>query len=377
MRVAHIIDSMAWGGAQKLLVTFAEAAVQRNISVTVITLDSNDRGAPFIASLEKLGVKIVTFHAHGLINLPRFLKLFRFLAQERFDVVHTHLNYANILGTLASTFANTPTAATMHNVQEGVEPKLRKKLEPWILQKLADKIIVVGEQVAKVRQSQFPGKTLHIIPNAVTPIPSLPETERLAIRQELVGDATRPLLISVGRLTQQKGVDDLLTAFAQVCQEHPQAALVVAGGGSIITDLNLQIKTLGIENNAFLLGGRGDIPRLLAASDLFVSASHWEGLPVAMLEAMSAGLPIAATGVGDVPVVVTPRSGVTVPPKKPEQLAQAICRLLDHMEQLPVMGAAAREHVALHYSPDVWLDKLLLLYQTVMPSTPAVTLSEA
>jgi glycosyltransferase involved in cell wall biosynthesis len=377
MHIAHIIDSLAWGGAQKLLVTFAEAAQQHNISLTIINLDNNDRGAPFAAALKNLDIRIVTFHAQRLFDLPRFFKLLRFLAQEKFDLVHTHLNYANILGTLACTFTGTPTVATLHNMRVGIDSGARKKLERWMLQKLTDELVVVGEQVAKARQPQFPDKVLHIIPNAVAPILPLSEAERLTLRTELTGDPARPLLISVGRLTSQKGVDDLLTAFAQVCKSHPQAALIIVGGGSIMAELNLQIKALYLENNAWMLGGRSDVPRLLAASDLFVSASHWEGLPVAMLEAMSAGLPVVATGVGDVPVVLKPRSGVIVPPKEPEQLAQAVSQLLDNAEQLPVMGSTAREHVALHYSPAAWLDKLLALYQVVLSSKTTLTLSEA
>ncbi|MCB9422079.1 MAG: glycosyltransferase [Ardenticatenaceae bacterium] len=371
MRIAHIIDSLGWGGAQKLLVTFAEAARQHDIALTIITLDNDYKDAPFTSELENLDVRIVTFHAQRLLDLPRFIKLTRFLAQEKFDIVHTHLNYANILGTLACTITKTSTVATLHNVREGIESKLRKKLELWIVKKLSGKIIVVGEQVAKARQPQFPGKILHVVPNAVESIPPLPKTERQALRTELTGNTARPLLISVGRLTPQKGVDDLLTAFAQVCRKHPQAALIIAGAGSIFDDLNTQIKSLGLENNAWLLGSRTDVPRLLGASDLFVSASHWEGLPVAMLEAMSAGLPVAATGVGDVPVVVTSCSGVVVPPHKPEQLAQAISDLLDKPEQLAVMGSAARERVNLHYSPSVWLNRLLALYDEVL--SPGIT----
>jgi glycosyltransferase involved in cell wall biosynthesis len=185
------------------------------------------------------------------------------------------------------------------------------------------------------------------------------------------------LLISVGRLTPQKGVDDLLTAFAQVCQSHPQTALIIAGDGKILPDLAQQIKTLKLENNAWLLGGRSDIPDLLSASDLYVSAAHWEGLPIAMLEAMSAGLPVAATGVGDVPVVLNNQIGVTVPPQEPAQLAQAICHLLDDAAQLPIMGAAAREHVSRYYSPLTWLDRLLAVYQDVLSTRAVVVYSEA
>jgi glycosyltransferase involved in cell wall biosynthesis len=185
------------------------------------------------------------------------------------------------------------------------------------------------------------------------------------VRTELVGDDSRPLLISVGRLTPQKGGSDLLTAFAHVCETHPEAALIIVGDGSDLETLAEQIKALGLTNHAWLLGARSDVPRLLAASDLYVSASLFEGLPVAMLEAMAAGLPVAATDAGDVPLVVTPHAGVVVPRGEPMRLAQAFEQLLNNRKQLPEMGRAAREHVALHYSPAAWLDQLLTLYSEV------------
>lgn len=377
MRIAQLIDSLAWGGAQKLLVTFAEAARQRDITLTVISLNDRDGGAPFRTDLERLGVRVVTFHGSRLVSPSRFFKLRQFLQQEQFDIVHTHLSYANILGSLACTLSRTPIVATMHNVQIGTKPPLHVRFEQWLLQKTVNHLIVVGQQVAKIRRPQFPSKTIHIVPNAVTPIAPLPTAKRLALRQDLIGNEDRPLLINVGRLTYQKGLGDLLTAFAQVCQSHPQAALIIVGGGEILPDLAEQIKQLGLENNAWLLGKRSDVPQLLGASDLYVSSAYWEGLPVAMLEAMSAGLPVVATAVGDVPVVMTEQTGLTLPPKEPEQLAQAICQLLDDKERLSIMGAAAREHVTLHYSPSVWLDKLLTVYAAVQPNKMAAVFSEA
>lgn len=376
MRIAHIIDSLDWGGAQRLLVTFAEAANEENISLTIILLDKNSGDAPFFTELGDWNVLTVVFHAQRLLNPIRFAKLFWFLKREQFDLVHTHLNYGNILGSMAGKLSGIPVVATLHNMRVSKSPTPRKKLERWVLHKMANRLIVVGQQVAKARKHQFPGKTLHVVPNAVSSIPPMGERERLAVRTELIGDPSRPLLITVGRLNPLKGVDDLLTAFARVYQTHPRATLIIVGDGSILPDLAKQIKTLELENNVWLLGGRSDVPRLLAASDLYVSASHWEGLPVAMLEAMSAGLPVAATGVGDVPVVLTSQTGVVVPPKEPVRLAEAIIQLLDNYEHLPTMGAAARAHVTRHYNTSVWLNKLLDLYQDTISPDTAVTTSE-
>ncbi|MGH2524638.1 MAG: glycosyltransferase, partial [Anaerolineales bacterium] len=181
--------------------------------------------------------------------------------------------------------------------------------------------------------------------------PSLAAAERAAIRAELAGDPARPLLVAVGRLSHQKGYGDLLTAFATLRQTHPHAALIIAGGGGRHAELSAQIASLHLDHHAWLLGARNDVPRLLAASDIFVSASHWEGLPVAVLEAMAAGLPIVATSVGDVPRVVSAEAGLIVPPHQPDLLAGALRTLLDNPVQRQRLGEAARAYVTRNHSP--------------------------
>jgi glycosyltransferase involved in cell wall biosynthesis len=104
----------------------------------------------------------------------------------------------------------------------------------------------------------------------------------------------------------------------------------------------------------------------LAAADIYVSSSIWEGLPMSILEAMIAGLPVIATGVGDIPRVVTSDAGLIVPPAQPEALAEAMARLLDDPALCQSMGAAARRHSLAEFSADVWMDRILALYREVI-----------
>jgi glycosyltransferase involved in cell wall biosynthesis len=177
-------------------------------------------------------------------------------------------------------------------------------------------------------------------------------------------------LLSVGRLEPQKGCFDLIESFALVHQKHPDARLVIAGSGSLESQVNSRINTLSLAQSVHMLGLRQDIPDLLAASDIFVSAAHWEGLPVASLEAMAAGLPLVVTSVGDLPRVVAPGTGLLVPPKDPVTLAASIVRLLEQPELRVELGAAARNHIERHYCANAWADRLLEVYaQTVGPQT--------
>jgi glycosyltransferase involved in cell wall biosynthesis len=172
-------------------------------------------------------------------------------------------------------------------------------------------------------------------------------------------------LLAVGRLSEQKGFADLLEAFAIVHNTHPEAFLAIAGAGELQGELTARLQQLGLTGHASLLGGRSDVPQLLRASDVFVSSSLWEGLPVAVLEAMSAGLPIVATRVGEVPLTVVEGTGLLAPPAQPQQLAAALQTMLTDAAKREALGRAALEHVERHHSPATWFDQHLALYQSV------------
>ena len=372
MRVTHIIDLLRVGGAQKLLVTFAEIAQARDAQVSVVSLRHDDA---FIRSeLEANGARVWEFPGHGLLDPLRLRRLLKFVHNQHPDVIHTHLSYANIVGTLAGRLAGVPVVSSLHNVQD--DPRhahpIRQRLETWALRVGTRRVVAVGHVVAEANRARLRGKPIEVIPNAVSLPPALSTPERARVRAELVGDAQRPLLIAVGRLTPQKGYGDLLAAFAEVRREHPTASLVIVGSGTDAPQVSAQAADLGLDGAVVLLGRRNDVPRLLAASDLFVSASLWEGLPVALLEAMAAGLPVVATGVGEVPRVVVDGTGVVVPPGAPAQLAAAMRSLLDQPGHLLHVGAAARAHIACHYGSAVWVDRLLTLYESVRLRPEAV-----
>ncbi|MBU1660371.1 MAG: glycosyltransferase, partial [Chloroflexi bacterium] len=153
-------------------------------------------------------------------------------------------------------------------------------------------------------------------------------------------------------------------AFAALHQKIPAAYLIIVGGGTLYDQLSEQVAALKLEKHTQLLGARTDVPRLLAASDIYVNASHREGLPLAILEAMSAGLPVVATGVGGVPELVGGR-GILVPPRRPEAFTAALVSLLNDPARQRSLGMAARAHVNHHYAPSPWFEQILAVYQEV------------
>jgi glycosyltransferase involved in cell wall biosynthesis len=364
MHIVQIIDSLGIGGAQKLLITFVKEARARNIKSTIISLHC-DRDTPIPDELRALGASVHSFPSRSLLDPRRVWRIARFLHGARCDVVHTHLTYTNIIGTLAARLAGVPAVASLHNVIEDpvLYHPIRNFLETLMLRYGSSRVVAVGSVVAEVNQKRLRDKQLAVIPNAVSVLPAISPAERTALRAELVGDPSRPLLISVGRLTPQKGYNDLLAIFASLHETHPSAALIIAGGGHLRAELAAQITSLKLEGHVILLGVRHDVPRLLAASDIFVSSSHWEGLPVAVLEAMAVGLPVVATDVGEAPRVVVNGTGFTIPLGDKAGFVTTLRSLLDHPESIQTLGAAAQAQIERYYSATVWLDRLLTLYQ--------------
>lgn len=360
MRVAQIIDSLFVGGAEQLQVTYAEAAIARGEVPTVIVL-ARYPNTPIPERLQALGVRLIEITGRNLIDPARFRQLIAFLRAERFDAIHAHLTHAIILGGWASLFSRTPLVASLHNVQ----PDEHAALEIVSLYLRAKRIIAVGDAVARAYRKRLLGRRIETIYNPVPAGAHITIAERAALRRELAGDEDRPIVVCVGRLEPQKGMFDMLTAIDVLRISHPKAILLIIGQGTLKDQLQTKIEELGLQNYARLIGIREDVPRVLAASDIFASASHWEGMPVAMLEAMAARLPVVATRVGDVPQIVTPNTGLLVDAHKPRDLAAALQMLLDDATLRDSLASGGLALVTSRHSPDRWLESLRQVYSNL------------
>jgi glycosyltransferase involved in cell wall biosynthesis len=368
MKVAHLIDTLAWGGAQKLLVDFGNAAVPRGVEVLVIVLRKTKGPTPYSLRLEKAGVRVRFLSIATLFDMFAIPQLLEILREERVDILHTHLSHANILGGIAGRLAGIPVVATLHNVRLPSTPNssVRSIVERIVLRFLTRKLIAVGNIVADTHRAVFRQDKLYTIPNPVYKLTQLSPAERNKLRQEISGDSFQTIVLAIGRLIPRKGYAELLSAFAKVRVRHPDAILVIAGDGDWRETYEEQARSLALNGSVRFLGFREDITSLLWAADLYVNSSHWEGLSVAMLEAMSAGVPVLATSVGDAPYLLAEGRGVLVPPGDIEAFATEFSHLLGNAEALKVLGERGRAYVEENYSVDIWLDALLEVYTSLM-----------
>jgi glycosyltransferase involved in cell wall biosynthesis len=174
-------------------------------------------------------------------------------------------------------------------------------------------------------------------------------------------------VLTPARLHQQKGHAYLLTAAALV----PDATFVLAGDGPLRAELEQRARELGVAGRCLFLGERADVPDLLAAADLFLLPSLWEGLPLSVLEAMAAGRPVVATAIGGTDEAVTDGvTGLLVPPRDPAAIAAAIARLRDDPGLAERLAAAGRARVEREFSSRATAERVMRIYDAVSSPVP-------
>jgi glycosyltransferase involved in cell wall biosynthesis len=366
MKVAHLIDTLWWGGAQIVLVDFANVAIPRGLDMLVIVVRWKME-SPYPLLLEQAGARVRFLDATTLLDVTILPRLVAMLREEKVDILHTHLSHANIWGGIAGKLAGVPVVATLHNIRLPAKRQisLGPMIERFVLRFLTRRLTAVGQTVADSHAVDFPGEKVRIIPPPVKMLTELSEMERNRIRKEIAGDAYQKIALAVGRLVPQKGLSDLISAFSKVHRQHPDAVLVLAGDGHLRAELEAQAKSLSLNGSVRFLGYREDISDLLGACDLYVSSSHREGFSRAMLEAMSVGVPVLATSVGDARHLLADGRGALVPPGDTQAFAGEFSRLLYSPGACQALGQNGRAYVQKYHSVDAWLDALLEIYTSL------------
>lgn len=242
----------------------------------------------------------------------------------------------------------------------------KKPVLARVLGSTADYVVGCSAQVmADLVRNGLPAQRARAICNGIEfPQASVTAAERADTRRELGCDADRPLILGVGRLANQKGFAHLLEAMVYVRRVVPAARLAIAGDGELATELRALAERLDLGHSVCFLGARSDVPRLLAAADIFCLPSLDEGLPLAILEAMAHRLPVVATRVGGVAeAVLDGRTGWLVPPADPVLLASRLVALLDDGPRREAMGLAGWAHAAANFTLDRMVSQFECLYR--------------
>jgi sugar transferase (PEP-CTERM/EpsH1 system associated) len=251
-------------------------------------------------------------------------------------------------------------------------PDLSSTKRRWfnrVLTSRRDRLIAVGEAVrqALIRNEGMSAAQIEIIHNGVEQSPArLSDEERVALRTELGAANDDLLVIQVARLDTIKDHATALKAFGLAAAQRPQLRLAIVGDGPERGSIERQIAASAFADRISLVGQRRDVPRLLAAADVFLLTSLSEGIPVTVIEAMIAGLPIIATQVGGVPEVVDGAVGMLAPAGDAERIAAAIVKLSDDGNLRQNLGESGRRRVAERFSEDEMVRRYDRVYAEVL-----------
>jgi L-malate glycosyltransferase len=358
---------MATGGAQKVLLDQAKWFHQRGHKVVVAFFyDKENFHARWQAAYDFPIIDLKTFKGgkvNGLLLMNGLLSLWRLIRRERIEVMETFTHDSNILGLPVGWLAGVPVRlATHHGVIDGFS-RARQRIHSFIVNHIAHLIIAVSSKTeGQAIQEGIKRENIVVIQNGIEPV-SLEAVNRPGVRKETGMGPADIFLVSVGRLVYQKAHQVLVSAMPLVLKEFPHVKLGICGDGILRPQLESQIEELGLSQNVKLLGKWENVARFLSIADIFVLPSRWEGLPIALLEAMSVGLPVVATTVEGVDeVIVDGEHGILVPVEDVNALAQAILQLLREPETRKKMGSASQARVQELYS----IDRMAGRYLTLM-----------
>ena len=362
MKVVHLVIGGEVAGGQLVALGLARAARADGHEVAFVSPSSGN----FVVRAEREGFPVHVVSLGGALDLRAAARLRGLLLRERADVLHTHTHFSlNVVGRMAGRAAGTRVVAHMH-----IENVFRANALARAAQVALDNftarlcrwIVAVSDATRDSLVAQgYPRERTITVHNGIEP-------HEAAAPATLEPEPTGPVLLEVGRLCDVKGQRELIEALSQL--DRDDVTLLLAGedletGGAYLRALEQEAQELGVASRVRFLGRRDDVPALLAAADALVLPSWIEGLPLVVLEAMTAGVPVVATSVGGTPeAVVDGETGLLVPPRNVSALAGAIDAMLVDPDRARRLGEAGRQRAREHFDAESAARTTVGLYET-------------
>ena len=331
IRVMQITHDLNIGGLQRVVVDLAKNLDKDKFTVSVCTLRE---GGPLEDELIQAGIEVIRMPSMPRADYFRFWKLHKMMAVKKPAIIHTHNTEPLIDGTLAALLARVPVRVHTDHARRFPD-KLRYMFSEWLLSHFLSQFVAVSEQTKNdlVRYEKIRPDTIKVVFNGIAGERYGARIDKDRKKSELgIGPSRTPILGVAARLTEQKGITYLLQATKLLCKDFPHALLLIAGEGELWQVLHDEVNHLGIADNVLFLGSRLDMHEVLQVQDIFILPSLFEGLPLALLEAMAASLPIVTTDVGGVRHAVRDGvNGIVVQARDPDALYAAAKQLTENL----------------------------------------------
>jgi glycosyltransferase involved in cell wall biosynthesis len=366
-RVLYVIWSLEMGGAERIVESLAAGIDRRRFTPVVACLNHPGRLA---ASLRQRGVRVIALHKGPGVDWRALRRLATLMRRLRIDVVHAHLWGGNLWGRLAGRLCGVRAIVIQ---EHGLQP-WRGRLHWWLdrrLLGLADRVLFVSERAMRDYRSRTGASAARcvLIPNGIEW--DARGLDRASARRQLGWEPDERVIVSIGRLVPEKGHEDLLKALGLLRRQGEAVRVVLIGDGPHRPALmHLQARQ-GLDGSVVFAGTQDDVAPWLVGADAYVQPSRREALPLALLEAMAAGVPVIATRVGEVERLIRHgREGFLVPPADPAALAGTLLEVLRIPEQARHVAARAQQLVQSQYSRARMLDSVQALYDELLAGHP-------
>lgn len=370
VRVLMVVRPAA-GGMKEHVLVLARGLIARGHAVEIAAPATSDVAeAARAEGLVVHGIGLVG-PLHPLADPRAAGELARIIRAGGFDVVHAHGFKAGFVGRLAAWRAGgRPIVVTVHNhvlsrTDTSAAARWRYRVVERALSGLVSRYIAVSDSIARELTAGFglPAGKVVTIHNGIDTAPFLAPQDRVAARAAL-GVAEGAQVVGVAaRFSAQKGLRHLVAAVPELVRRRPGIRVVIGGSGPLERSLREQAVALGVADAILWPGQIADMPRFLAALDVYVSPAETEAFGLGLIEAGAAGVPVVATRVGGVPeVVLDGDTGLLVAAGDPQALAAAVLALLGDAKTAARLAAAGRARAASSFSPERMVDATLAVY---------------
>ena len=360
-RIAHIISDFAIvGGVEWVVYEIIKGLNKSKFKSILFCLTKQwdlDDSKSLKYMIRKEGIEIIDLNfkstsnpIYFVRNIRNILKLCRLLKKNEIDIVQTHEFFSGTLGRVAAMIAKVPIRILMLHSCHHWKLWYHIFIDRFLARR-SDVLVANSDSVKRFTSAfeNIPITRFKTIYNGIDLRCYESNIDVNRKKREFNIENIEPILCSVGRMAFSKGYKFLINALPQVIKEFPQMKLLIIGGGGVPSETTEEeikrlVKTLGLTKNIKFLGWRKDVGEILSICDLFVLPSLWEGFGLSIVEAMAAGKPVVATNVDAIPEVVSDgETGILVPPKDPNALANAIITLLEDPEKMRKMGQSGKK----------------------------------
>jgi glycosyltransferase involved in cell wall biosynthesis len=376
IKVLHLITSLEVGGAQHGMLLGLPRFDNNHYEHVVCSI--MDR-MQMVQQFRNAGIEVRTLGLSRKTDISVALRLRSLLKDLRPDVLHTYLLHANVLGRIIGRLTGVP--AIIGSERTIGQARRWGRIATKLTNPLTDAVEVNSKIGGKAIVSDLgvPSEKVELVRSGLDLAAFSASTKRAKLRSELGLNDTHHLVTFIGRLRPVKGVEYGIKSFAAASEQHQNLRMALAGEGEQLGYLEDLAGQLGISENVTFLGVRNDLPDLLAATDSVLMPSLNEGFPRTAIEAMAAGKPVIATRVGGTPeAIIDGETGILVPAKDVEAMAEALNTLVADGELQTRLGAAGRTRAEQNYSLANYVSRLDGLYQqlsgitTPKVKTPAI-----